>query len=70
MNKQDESLRSLGRMEGQLLQIQKLTEDIHKLSERVRKLEVLQGWLKGVWTALAAAWLYLCRQKLKLTNIF
>jgi len=70
MNKQDEILRALGRMEGQLMQIQKLTEEIQKLSERVRKLEILHGWLKGGWTVLAAAWLYLCRQTLRLTNIF
>ena len=70
MNRYDEILRALGRMEGQLIQIQKLFEEIQKLSERVRKLEVLQGWLKCAWTVLFAAWLYLCRQTLKLTNIF
>jgi hypothetical protein len=63
MNKQDEILRALGRIEGELV-------EIRKLSERVRKLEVLHWWLKGGWTALAAAWLYLCRQILKLTSIF
>jgi hypothetical protein len=63
MNKQDEILRTLGRIEGELV-------EIRKLSERVRKLEVLHWWLKGIWTVLAGAWLYLCRQSLKLTNIF
>ena len=70
MNKQDEILRTVGRIEGQLLQFQKLPEEIQKLSERVRKLEVLHGWLKGAWTVLAVGWAYLCRQTLKLTNIF
>ena len=62
MNKYDEILISLGRIEGELV-------EIRKLSERVRKLEVLHWWLKGGWTILAGAWLYLCRQALKLTNI-
>jgi hypothetical protein len=36
----EEILRSLGRIEGELI-------EIRKLSERVRKLEILQSWLKG-----------------------
>jgi hypothetical protein len=70
MNRDDEILIALGRIEGQLLQLHKLSEEIHRLSERVRKLEILHGWLKGGWTVLAAAWLYLCRQTAKLTSIF
>jgi len=70
MNRDDEILISLGRIEGQLLQLHKLSEEIQKLSERVRKLEILHGFLKGGWTVLAAAWLYLCRQTIKLANIF
>ena len=47
-----EILRALGRIEGELV-------EIRKLSERVSKLEVLQSWLKGGWAILVAAWLYL-----------
>lgn len=50
-----EILRSLGRIEGQLA-------EIHKLSERVTALEVWQSWLKGAWTVLLAAFAYLCKQ--------
>jgi hypothetical protein len=48
----DEILRALGRIEGQLV-------EVCKLSERVSKLEIWQSWLKGGWTALAAAYAYL-----------
>ena len=54
-NKDDEILRTLGRIEGRL-------EGIEKLYERVRKLEMWQSWLKGAWGALVGAWVYLCRQ--------
>ena len=54
MDKYDEILRALGRIEGELIEIRKLTE-------RVRKLEIWQGWLKGAWAALVAAWVYLMR---------
>ena len=50
----NEILRALGRIEGELI-------EIRKLSERVRMLEVWQAWLKGGWAALVAAYLYLCR---------
>jgi len=49
-----EILRSLGRIEGELI-------EIRKLSERVTKLEVLQSWLKGGWAVLVAAYVYLIR---------
>jgi len=62
MNRYDEIFIALGRIEGQLIEIQ-------KLSERVRKLEILQSWLKGGWTVLAGAWLYVSRQAMKITNI-
>ena len=52
MDTNEEILRSLGRIEGELV-------EIRKLSERVRKLEILQSWLKGGWAVLVAAWLYL-----------
>jgi hypothetical protein len=54
MNRYDEILRALGRIEGELV-------EIRKLSERVNKLEVWQSWLKGGWATLVAAYVYLCR---------
>ncbi len=50
----NEILRALGRIEGELI-------EIRKLSERVRKLEAWQSWLRGGWTALLLAYLYLSR---------
>ena len=50
----DEILRSLGRIEGELV-------EIRKLSERVSKLEGLLSWLKGGWAVLVAAYVYLWR---------
>ena len=55
MDKYDEILRSLGRIEGRLT-------GIEKLSERVTKLETWLAWLKGGWAALLAAYLYICRR--------
>ena len=55
METYEEILRALGRIEGELV-------EIRKLSERVTKLEVLQSWLKGGWAVLLAAWLYLWRE--------
>ena len=63
MNKQDQILRALGRIEGELV-------EIRKLSERVRKLEFFHCLLKGAWIALTGAWFYAYRQALRLTNIF
>ena len=57
MDTNEEILRSLGRIEGELV-------EIRKLSERVRKLEILQSWLKGGWAVLVAAWLYLWGQEI------
>ena len=51
----NEILRTLGRIEGELV-------EIRRLSERVRKLEIWQSWLRGGWTALIAVYLYLCRE--------
>jgi hypothetical protein len=53
VDKYDEILRSLGRIEGRLL-------GIEKLSARVAKLETWLAWLKGGWAALAA-YLYVCK---------
>ena len=50
-----EILRALGRIEGELI-------EIRRLSERVSILEQCQSWLKGVWAVLAAALAYLCRE--------
>jgi hypothetical protein len=55
VNAYDEILRALGRIEGELV-------EIRKLSERVTKLEVLLSWLKGGWAVLVAGWLYLWRE--------
>ena len=41
-------MRALGRIEGELV-------EIRKLSERVSKLEQWQSWLKGGWAALGVA---------------
>ncbi len=50
----DEILRALGRIEGELT-------EIRKLSARVSSLELWQSWLKGAWVALVAAYAYLYR---------
>jgi len=47
-------VRLLGQIEGELF-------EIRKLSERVRKLEIWQAWLKGAWAALLVAHLILHR---------
>ena len=47
-------MRALGRIEGKLI-------EIRKLSERVSRLEHWHSWLKGGWAALAAAFGYLVR---------
>jgi len=52
-----EILRALGRIEGELV-------EIRKLSERVSKLETCQSWLKGGWAGLTAAYAYLFGQTL------
>jgi hypothetical protein len=54
MTRHDEIMRALGRIEGELV-------EIRKLSERVRRIETCQAWLKGGWAALVAAYAYLCR---------
>jgi len=53
MDTGNEILRALGRIEGELV-------EIRKLSERVSKLEQWQSWLKGGWAVLAAC-AYLCK---------
>ena len=53
-----EVLRALGRVEGQLI-------EIHRISERVNKLELWQSWLKGLWAALAAGYAWMFRDAYK-----
>jgi hypothetical protein len=50
-----EILRALGRIEGQLV-------GINRLAERVRLLEIWQSWLRGAWAVTVGAWLYVCRK--------
>jgi hypothetical protein len=52
-----EILRALGRIEGELI-------GIRKLSERVAKLEAWQWWLRGAWAVSLAVVLYLCSHAL------
>lgn len=54
MDTLEEILRALGRIEGQLA-------GISKLSDRVSAIEQCQSWLKGAWAALAAAFAYMFR---------
>jgi hypothetical protein len=44
-------LRSLGRIEGELV-------EIRKLSARVGRLEQWHAWLRGAWALMAAAFAY------------
>ena len=55
MDVQAEILVLLGQIQGELV-------EIRKLSERVRRLESWHSWLKGGWTGLAAGYAYLWRQ--------
>jgi hypothetical protein len=52
MNPYSEIMRALGRIEGELVKIR-------KLSERVSSLEHWHSWLKGGLAAMAAAFAYL-----------
>jgi hypothetical protein len=54
MDSDNEIMRALGRIEGELV-------EIRKLAERVSRLEQWQAWLKGGWAVLASAFGYLCR---------
>jgi len=54
MDKYDEILRSLGRIEGRLT-------GLTDLADRVSSLERWQAWLRGGWAILAAAYAHLCR---------
>ena len=52
MDATEKILRALGRIEGELV-------EIRRLSERVRKLEVWQAWLRGGWAVLVVLLVYL-----------
>jgi hypothetical protein len=54
MSTHDDILRAIGRIEGELM-------EIRKLSQRVSTLELWQSWLKGGWAAVVAMYVYLCR---------
>ena len=54
MDTLNEILRALGRIEGEIV-------EIRKLSERVTKLEAWQSWLRGGWAVLFMAYLLLGR---------
>ena len=47
----EDMLRSLGRIEGELV-------ELRKLSERVARLELWQWWLKGAWAVAAYVFLW------------
>jgi hypothetical protein len=51
MNVFEDMARSLGRIEGELV-------EIRKLSERVARLEMWQWWLKGGWAVAASVFLW------------
>ena len=55
MDTLDDILVSLGRIEGRLVHIE-------KLSERVTQLEMWQSWLKGGCAALLGGFAYIFRQ--------
>jgi hypothetical protein len=54
MNKIDEVLRSLGRIEGRL-------DGFCQVAERVSRLEMWQSWMKGGMAAIGTACAYLFR---------
>jgi hypothetical protein len=56
MDTYSEILRLLGRIEGRL-------DEVGKLSERVSRLEQWQSWLKGGWAALAAVCAYVWERR-------
>jgi hypothetical protein len=54
MDKIDIILLTVGRIEGELI-------EIRKLNARVSHLERWQAWLKGGWAAVVAMYVHLCR---------
>jgi len=56
-----EILRSVSRIERTIGQIEGELVEIRKLSQRVSALEQMQFWLKGGWAILAGAYAYMFR---------
>ena len=54
MGKYNKILRSLGRIEGEFV-------EMRRLNQRVSALEQMQNWLKGGWAMLLAGFGCLCR---------
>ena len=74
MNRSDEILRALGRIEGEVkaqrVEISNALAEIRTLAGRVRTIELRHAWLGGAWAALAGACAYLFRVALRLAHIF
>ena len=74
MNRSDEILRALGRIEGEVksqsVDIGNALAEIRAVSERVRTLEVRHARLGGAWAALGAVCAILFRLALQLAHIF
>ena len=58
----DDICRALGCVEGLLGRVEGELIEIHKVSERVSRLEQMQFWLKGGWAALLGAYVYICKK--------
>ena len=56
MEAYEEILRALGRIEGELV-------EIRKLSQRVSTIEHWQSWFKGAWAILAAGYAFLLERR-------
>ena len=54
MDAYEEILRSLGRIEGRLI-------ELGNLSQRISKVEACHAWLKGVFVALIAAFAFVAK---------
>ena len=69
MDTYDEILRALGRIEGQLIEIARLSERVSKIevclaAKRKRDSAQPQGWMMGGWAALAGTYAYLFKTAL------
>ena len=57
------------KLQGGRVEMQNALAEMRKLSERVRALELWHAWLRGAWAVVAAAYVYLYRQALRLANV-